>query len=105
MTYDSHLRRAFVPPRAMLAAAGVLIYAGVAASSALAAQATKFGVNGGPNILNAPSVGYPAPGNIYAPFTDCPLSNPIMDGSVPGLATGCIASINTSGSFTINGIP
>jgi hypothetical protein len=105
MTYNSRVRRASVVPSAMLAAAGVLIYAGVAASSALAAQATHFGVNGGPNVFNPPSLGYPAPGNIYAPFTDCPLNNPIMDGSVGGLATGCIASINTSGSFTINGIP
>jgi len=82
-----------------------LIYAGVAASSALAAQATHFGINGGPNVLNSPALGYPAPGGIYAPFTDCPLNNPLMDGSVGGDATGCIASINTSGSLTINGIP
>jgi hypothetical protein len=75
------------------------------AAPALAGQPTKFGIHGGPNILNAPSVGYPAPGNIYAPFTDCPLHNPLMDGSVGGLATGCIASISTSGSFTINHIP
>jgi hypothetical protein len=105
MTYNSRVRRAFVPPSAMLAAAGVLIYAGFAASSALAAQATSFGINGGPNVFNPPSIGYPAPGSIYAPFTDCPLHNPVMEGSVGGLATGCIASVNTSGSFTINGIP
>ena len=27
-----------------------------------------------------------------------------MEGSVSGLATGCIASINTSGTFAIHGI-
>jgi hypothetical protein len=105
MTCSSRVRHALVAPSVRLAGAAALMYAGVAASSALAAQATSFGVNGGPNVFNPPSIGYPAPGNIYAPFTDCPLHNPVMEGSVGGLATGCIASINTSGSFTINGIP
>jgi hypothetical protein len=105
MTCSSRVRHALVVPSVRLAAAAALIYAGVAASSALAAQATSFGINGAPNVFNPPSIGYPAPGGIYAPFTDCPLHNPLMEGSVGGLATGCIASISTSGSFTINGIP
>jgi hypothetical protein len=71
---------------AALAAAGTLLYAAVTAGPAAAE-------------------GYPAPGGIYAPFTDCPLNNPIMDQSVGGLATGCIASISDSGTFTIHGIP
>jgi hypothetical protein len=66
--------------------AGALIYAGVVAAPAMA-------------------IGYPAPGGIYTPFTDCPLHNPLMRQSVGGLATGCIKSVSTSGSFTINGIP
>jgi hypothetical protein len=82
-----------------------MICAGVVTSSALAAQSTSFGIHGGPNIFNPPSIGLPPPGGIYAPFTDCPLHNSVMDGSVSGLATGCIASISTSGTFTINGIP
>jgi hypothetical protein len=49
-------------------------------------------------------IDYPAPGGIYAPFTDCPLRNPAMLNSVPGSATGCIASVSSSGSFSINGI-
>jgi hypothetical protein len=51
------------------------------------------------------AVGYPAPGGIYTPFTDCPLHDPIMRLAAPGLAMGCIKSITASGTFTINGIP
>lgn len=70
----------------MLAAAGALIYAGVAAAPAMA-------------------VGYPAPGGIYAPFTDCPLHDPEMLLAAPGFAMGCIKSVTASGSFTVHGIP
>ena len=71
---------------AMLAAAGVLVYAAVVAAPALA-------------------VGYPAPGGIYAPFTDCPLHDPEMLLAAPGFAMGCIKSVTASGSFAISGIP
>lgn len=84
---------------------GALMYCGVAAVPALAGNPSSFGINGGRNVLNAPSVGYPAPGGIYAPFTDCPVNNPVMQGSVPGDATGCVASVSTSGTFTIHGVP
>ena len=53
----------------------------------------------------AMAVGYPAPGGIYTPFTDCPLHNPVMRQAAPGFAMGCIKSITPSGVFTINGIP
>jgi hypothetical protein len=56
-------------------------------------------------VSPAYAIDYPAPGGIYAPFTDCPLHNPAMLNSVPGLATGCVASVSTSGSFSIHGIP
>jgi hypothetical protein len=105
MTYNSRVRRAFVAPSAMLAAAGALIFAGVLVAPASAGNPATFGINGGRNVFNAPSIGYPAPGGIYAPFTDCPLNNPAMELSVPDLATGCVASENTSGTFTISGIP
>ena len=84
---------------------GAVMYCGVVTSPALAGNPSTFGINGGRNVFNAPSIGYPAPGGIYAPFTDCPLNNPVMEGSVGGSATGCIASISTSGTFTIHGIP
>jgi hypothetical protein len=90
---------------ARLGAAAALIYAGVLAGPAFAGNPANFGINGGQNVFNAPSIGYPAPGGIYAPFTDCPLNNPAMELSVPDLATGCVASDNTSGTFTIHGIP
>lgn len=48
--------------------------------------------------------GYPPPGGIYAPFTDCPLLNPLMQESSPGNATGCIAGDATTGSITIGNI-
>ena len=105
MTYNSRVRRAFVAPSAMLAAAGALIFAGVLVAPVSAGNPATFGINGGLNVFNAPSIGYPAPGGIYAPFTDCPINNPVMQLSVPNLATGCVASENTSGTFTIHGIP
>ena len=105
MTSNSRGRRALVAPSTMLAAAGALIYAGVLVAPASAGNPATFGFNGGRNVLNAPSVGYPPPGNIYAPFTDCPLNDPVLNQSVSGLATGCLSSTATSGSFAIRGIP
>lgn len=77
----------------------------VAAMPATGQQSSTYGINGGLNVFNAPTVGGPAPGGTLAPFTDCPLNNALMRQSVGGLATGCIASISTSGTFTIHGIP
>jgi hypothetical protein len=86
MTRISRARHVRVAAMASLAAAGVLVYAAVVAAPAMA-------------------VGYPAPGGIYTPFTDCPLHNPIMRQAAPGFAMGCIKSVTASGTFTINGIP
>jgi hypothetical protein len=72
-----------------------------AASTAFAAAAALMIAAAVP----AAAVDYPAPGGIYTPFTDCPLTNPLMAQSVGGDATGCIASISNSGTFTIHGIP
>src|SRR5215510_649460 len=82
----SRIRRFRVVAAATVAAGGLLISAAMVAGSAMA-------------------VGYPAPGGIYAPFTDCPLHDPEMRLAGPGLAMGCIKSITPSGTFTINGIP
>ena len=72
-----------------------------AASTAFAAAAALIIAAAVP----AAAVDYPAPGGIYTPFTNCPLTNPLMDLSVGGAATGCIASVSTSGTFSIHGIP
>lgn len=101
-----HVRHALVGVCATLA--GVVMYAGPVATPAMAANPSTFGIHGGPNVLKAPSVGYPAPGSIYAPFTDCPLNSPAMQTpseSAGGKQVGCVASISTSGTFAINGIP
>jgi hypothetical protein len=92
----------------MLAAAGALIFAGVLVAPASAGNPATFGINGGQNVFNAPSIGYPPPGEIYAPFTDCPLNRPDMQTpaeSAGGTQVGCAASISTSGTVTIHGIP
>ena len=96
MTYNSRVRRAFVAPSAMLAAAGALLCAGVLVAPASAGNPANFGINGGQNVFNAPSIGYPPPGEIYAPFTDCPLNRPDMQTpaeSAGGTQVGCAASI------------
>jgi hypothetical protein len=85
MTWISRVRHALVAPSVALAA-GVLLSAPFVAAPAMA-------------------IGYPAPGGIYAPFTDCPLHNPEMRLAAPGFAMGCIKSITASGTFTVNGIP
>lgn len=46
--------------------------------------------------------GYPPPGGIYAPFTNCPLYNPLMHESVPFVA--CVGGNATSGSIKIGNI-
>jgi hypothetical protein len=79
--------------------------AGVA-SSALAGQhrTSPTRATGGP--------GYPPPGGIYTPFTNCPLLNPLMQetppGSDPGAgglsAAACAAGNATSGSIKVGNI-
>jgi hypothetical protein len=66
---------------------------------------SHFALNGGTNTFNPPSVGYPPPGEIYAPFTDCPLHSPGPMQQPAGSQVGCAASISTSGTFTVHGIP
>src|SRR5215831_16004258 len=46
--------------------------------------------------------GYPPPGGIYAPFTNCPLKNPVMHEAV-GFAA-CVRGAVTSGSITLGKI-
>jgi len=46
--------------------------------------------------------GYPPPGGIYTPFTNCPLNNPLIHESV--FVAACVAANTTSGSITIGNI-
>jgi hypothetical protein len=69
----------------------------IAGSSAEAAHSTLHPSLKGPG-------GYPLPKGIYAPFTDCPLLNPLMQESTPGSATGCVAGDVASGRIKIGDI-
>jgi hypothetical protein len=79
------------------AAAIALIAVGVPAA-ALAAHPGSHAKTaaGGP--------GYPPPGGIYKPFTNCPLLNPLMKESLPNDATGCIAGDAVTGLIKIGNI-
>jgi hypothetical protein len=87
------------------AAAVALIAVGVPA----AALATHPSSHAGPSQVGP---GYPPPGGIYKPFTNCPLLNPVMQESPPASdpASGgvsyaaCVAGNAASGSITIGNI-
>jgi len=112
------IRHAFVVASATLATTGALIAGAVAwpiagavaspartvPSPARAAQPARFGIHSGRNVFSSAPVGYPPPGGIYAPFTDCPLLNPLMEESVGGSATGCVAGDATTGTFTVGSL-
>jgi hypothetical protein len=76
----------------------------VAGSSAEAAHTTLRPGSGQSHAGSTKGPGYPPPKGIYKPFTNCPLLNPLMQESVPGSATGCVAGIVTSGSIKIGNI-
>src|SRR5271165_5220177 len=77
----------------------------IAGSSAEAAHTTS---HAGPSQSLMASrykgPGYPPPKGIYTPFTNCPLLNPLMQESVGGSATGCIAGYVSTGSIKIGNI-
>jgi hypothetical protein len=75
------------------AAAVALTVAGVTSSVAAAPASLSSTTSTGP--------GYPPPKGIYAPFTNCPLKNPLMQESLSGDATGCVAGDAATGSITI----
>ena len=88
------------------AAAVALIAVGVPA----AALATHPSSHAGPSQIGP---GYPPPGGIYKPFTNCPLLNPIMaetpPWNSPGIVNGlslaaCTTGQVTGGSITIGNI-
>jgi hypothetical protein len=87
-------------------AAGALTIAMVVAGSA--AQAAHSSLGAGPRqshpAASPAGVGYPRPQGIYAPFTACPLLNPLMQESTPGNATGCVAGDVLTGEIKIGTI-
>jgi hypothetical protein len=113
------VRHAFVVASATLATTGAVI-AGIAASPGTgagastvaravtprtpAAHSASFGIHEGRNPFSAARAGYPPPHGIFAPFTDCPLLNPLMQESVGGDATGCVAGDAVSGTFTVGSL-
>jgi len=76
------------------AAVAALVVAGV--TSSVAAQRTSLAGTS----LRGP--GYPPPRGMYAPFTNCPLKNPLMHESND--FTACTGGNATSGSITIGNI-
>jgi hypothetical protein len=93
--------------RAVLWGATGAVTAGmiVAGSSAEAAHTTLHrGSSQSHASTNNKGPGYPPPKGIYKPFTDCPLLNPLMQESVPGSATGCVAGDVSTGSIKIGNI-
>jgi hypothetical protein len=73
----------------------------VAASSAAAAHSTSHPSSS--QAKKGPG-GYPLPKGIYAPFTDCPLLNPLMQESTPAGPTGCVAGTVLTGKIKIGHI-
>jgi hypothetical protein len=104
-------RHAFAVAAAALATTGAVIagtvalpIAGAVGSPARATPAARFGIHDGRNLFSSAHAGYPPPGGIFAPFTDCPLLNPLMAESVGGDATGCVAGDATYGTFTVGSL-
>ena len=79
------------------AAAMALVAVGVPAAALAAHPASRASTAaGGP--------GYPPPGGIYAPFTNCAILNPLMQEGTSGSAVICSDGHVDSGSITIGNI-
>jgi hypothetical protein len=100
MASSERIRRAARWGAAGVIAAGMI----VAGSSAQAARPTAGSDRGQSRAVPRQGPGYPPPKGIYAPFTDCPLLNPLMQESTDGSATGCIAGQVIWGSIKIGNI-
>jgi hypothetical protein len=95
------LRRVFLLSATAAIAASMI----VAGSAALAAHPSTNAGSRQPQVrADGKGPGYPAPGGIYTPFTNCPLLDPLMAESLPGSATGCIAGDAVSGSIKIGNV-
>ncbi len=88
--------------------AGATVVAAVAAATALTAPALAAPSHPGVRAGTASGgPGYPPPKGIYAPFTNCPLTNPlmheVMDTNGGGFAA-CVGGLATGGSIKIGNI-
>jgi len=90
-------RNRFLVGTATSAAAIALIAVGIPAA-AMAAHSTPHARAG------SAGPGYPPPGGIYKPFTNCPILNPLMKEGVSGSAVICSDGHVNSGSITIGNI-
>lgn len=90
-------RRRRVLMSGVTAVSGLLLIAtGVTAALASQPAARHAAASIGP--------GYAPPGGIYAPFTNCPLLNPIMQESVGSDAVACVAGDVATGTLVIGNI-
>jgi hypothetical protein len=93
-------RRGFLGTGVAVTAAVAAAVAGLAAPALARPSAAQAGTS-----VRGP--GYPPPKGIYAPFTNCPLKNPmmheVMDTNGGGLAA-CTAGLATGGSIKIGNI-
>ena len=87
--------RAFYMGATAVAAVGLLV-AGVTSSVGAQSKPHASTAQIGP--------GYPPPGGIYTPFTDCPILNPLMNESVGGDAVICSDGAVANGSVTLGSI-
>ena len=102
--------RAFGVASATLVTTGALIAGALASVVGAGASPTRgplparFGLHSGLSVFNSAAAGYPPPGGIYAPFTDCPLTNPLMQESTGSDGTGCVAGDASTGTFTVGSL-
>ncbi len=82
----------------------LLLGASAATAAAMIVPAVTSSASAQPGLAASTSPRYPPPRGIYAPFTNCPLKNPVMQESLSGDATGCVAGDIRGGSVTIGNI-
>src|SRR5487761_1538297 len=97
-TFKWRVRHPALLGSATAAAAVALIAAGVPAIALASLPAS----HAGPSAIGP---GYPPPGGIYTPFTNCPILNPLMQESVSGDAVICSAGQVANGSVTLGTLP
>ncbi len=95
------VRRAFLWSGAGATAAAMI----VAGSSAQAARTSPHASPSHSRVAaDQKGPGYPQPGGIYKPFTNCPLLNPLLRESTGGDPVGCVAGEADAGSIKIGNI-